>query len=215
MFGLFRVIRESPGKARENCGNKETLQLKCKMPRRGRKLCMLLSCLKSELLPYLPSTGEKPKDHAFQEVIGIETWLQTLSYSIFVCVSFSVMSDSFVIPWTVSHQAPLSTGILQARKLEPFPSLGDLPDPGIKPRSPASQADPLPSEPPGKGSLLSLNQPQSQTFVMGKWVQIFNPTDTLTQSTGKPVKSQLHTLALRMFRTRILQGRMPLSPPDT
>ena len=32
----------------------------------------------------------------------------------------------------------------------PFPSPGDLPDPGIKPRSPASQANFLPSEPPGK-----------------------------------------------------------------
>ena len=31
-----------------------------------------------------------------------------------------------------------------------FPSLKDLPDPGIKPRSPALQADSLPSEPPGK-----------------------------------------------------------------
>ena len=32
----------------------------------------------------------------------------------------------------------------------PFPSPGDLPDPGIKPRSPALQADALPSELPGK-----------------------------------------------------------------
>ena len=32
----------------------------------------------------------------------------------------------------------------------PFPSPGDLPDPGITPRSPALQADALPSEPPGK-----------------------------------------------------------------
>ena len=32
----------------------------------------------------------------------------------------------------------------------PFPSPVDLPDPGIKPRSPALQADTLPSEPPGK-----------------------------------------------------------------
>ena len=31
-----------------------------------------------------------------------------------------------------------------------FPSLGDLPDPGIEPRSPALQADALASEPPGK-----------------------------------------------------------------
>ena len=33
---------------------------------------------------------------------------------------------------------------------EIFPSPGDLPDPGIEPRSPALQADALPSEPPGK-----------------------------------------------------------------
>ena len=34
----------------------------------------------------------------------------------------------------------------------PFPSPGDLLDPGIEPRSPALQADALPSEPPGKPS---------------------------------------------------------------
>ena len=32
----------------------------------------------------------------------------------------------------------------------PFPSPGDLPDPGIKPESPTRQADPLLSESPGK-----------------------------------------------------------------
>ena len=32
----------------------------------------------------------------------------------------------------------------------PFPSPGDLPDPGIEPRSPALEADALTSEPPGK-----------------------------------------------------------------
>ena len=43
-------------------------------------------------------------------------------------------------------------GILQARILEwvAFPSPGDLPDPGIKPRSPTLQADSLPAEPQGK-----------------------------------------------------------------
>ena len=33
----------------------------------------------------------------------------------------------------------------------PFPSPGDLPDPGIEPGSPSLQADALPSEPPGEG----------------------------------------------------------------
>ena len=43
-------------------------------------------------------------------------------------------------------------GILQGRILEwePFPSPGDLPNQGIKPRSPILQADILPSQPPGK-----------------------------------------------------------------
>ena len=42
-------------------------------------------------------------------------------------------------------------GILQARVLEWVAiSPGDLPNPGIKPESPALQADALPTEPPGK-----------------------------------------------------------------
>ena len=41
-------------------------------------------------------------------------------------------------------------GILQARVAFPFPSLGDRPNPGIEPRSPALQAYSLPAEPPGK-----------------------------------------------------------------
>ena len=39
---------------------------------------------------------------------------------------------------------------------QPFPSPGDLPNPGIEPRSPALQADSLPAEPPGVGSLFLL-----------------------------------------------------------
>ena len=35
----------------------------------------------------------------------------------------------------------------------PFPSPGDLPDPGIEAGSPVLQGDSLPSEPPGKGSI--------------------------------------------------------------
>ena len=37
----------------------------------------------------------------------------------------------------------------------PFPSPGDLPDPGMEPGSPALQADSLPSEPPGSILILS------------------------------------------------------------
>ena len=51
-----------------------------------------------------------------------------------------------------SLQAPLSMGFSRQEYWSglPFPSPGDLPDPGIEPRSPALQADALPPEPPGK-----------------------------------------------------------------
>ena len=58
----------------------------------------------------------------------------------------------FVTPWTVAHQAPPSMGFSRQEYWSglPFPSPGDLPHPGIKPRSPALQADALTSEPPRK-----------------------------------------------------------------
>ena len=62
------------------------------------------------------------------------------------------MSALFVTPWTVAHQAPPFMGFPRQEYGSglPWPSPGDLPDPGIKPGSPALQADALTSEPPGK-----------------------------------------------------------------
>ena len=65
----------------------------------------------------------------------------------------------FATPWTVAHQTPPS---MEFSKQEywsglPFPSPGDLPDPGIEPRSPALQADVLSSEPPGKPVGMKVN----------------------------------------------------------
>ena len=55
-------------------------------------------------------------------------------------------------PWTVARQAPLSMGFSRQEYWSglPFPSPGDLSNPGIEPRSPALRADALPPEPPGK-----------------------------------------------------------------
>ena len=67
------------------------------------------------------------------------------------------MSETFVTPWTVAHQAPLS---MEFPKQEywsgfPFSSPGNLPDPGIEPRPPAlaggffttkSSGKPIPTE---------------------------------------------------------------------
>ena len=56
----------------------------------------------------------------------------------------------FATSWTVAYQAPPSMGFSRQEQWSglPFPSPGDLPDPGIEPRSPASRADALTSEPP-------------------------------------------------------------------
>ena len=63
-------------------------------------------------------------------------------------LSHSVLSNS-ATPGTVAHQALLPMGTLRQGYWSglPCPPPGDLPDPGIEPRSPALQVDPLPSEP--------------------------------------------------------------------
>ena len=55
-------------------------------------------------------------------------------------------------PWTIALQASLYMELSRQEYWSglPCPPLGDLPNPGIKPRSSTSQADSLPSKPPGK-----------------------------------------------------------------
>ena len=65
------------------------------------------------------------------------------------------MSNS-AAAWTAACQAPLSMGFSRlllycvVTSALPFPSPGDLPEPGIEPGCPTLQADALSSEPPGK-----------------------------------------------------------------
>ena len=73
--------------------------------------------------------------------------------SVLLCCAYSLSHVwLFVTPWTVTHKAPLSMGILQVWILEwvPCPPPGDLPDLGVEPRSSALQAESLPAEPSGK-----------------------------------------------------------------
>ena len=69
--------------------------------------------------------------------------------------SCSVVFDSFVTTFTIAHQSPLSLGFPRQEYWSglPFPSLGDLPKPGIKPESPSFQADSLPLS--HQGSLMN------------------------------------------------------------
>ena len=86
-----------------------------------------------------PSNVEKVKKCKGLHKDEVFTWV----LSRFGCVRL------FETPWTVAHQAPLSMGLSRQEYWSglPFCSPGDLPDPGIKPRSPALQADSLTSEP--------------------------------------------------------------------
>ena len=77
-------------------------------------------------------------------------------YGLMSLVSDRIRSDQplsrvqlFTTLWTVAHQAPLSMGFSRQEYWSglSFPTSGDLPNPGIKPKSSTLQADSLPSEP--------------------------------------------------------------------
>ena len=77
---------------------------------------------------------------------GEEAMKQALAWRKVKVKSLSRVRLSVTL-WTVAHQAPPSTGLSRQEYWSglPFPSPGDLPNPGIKPRSPALQADALTS----------------------------------------------------------------------
>ena len=101
---------------------------------------------------YLPNPGMEPTSPVLQADFLPLSQEGSHTETMCVCVSRSVMSD-FCSPMDFkAHEAPLSMefSMQECWSRLPFPSPGDLPDPGIEPRSPALQADALPSEPPGK-----------------------------------------------------------------
>ena len=79
-----------------------------------------------------------------------------------VCPVASVLS-SFATPWTAAHQAPLSTEFPREEYHSglPFPTSGDLPDPGIEALSLALQADSLPLKPSGNVQ----KHPKQKTYI--------------------------------------------------
>ena len=77
-------------------------------------------------------------------------------------------------PWTVAYQAPASMGFSRQEYWSglPFPSPGDLPDPGIEPWSPSLQGDALTSQPPGKPFKQQRDPSFSQCIWARSWVQV-------------------------------------------
>ena len=123
------------------------------------------------------------------------------------------MSNS-ATPWTVAHQAPLATGFSRQEHWSesPCPSPGDLPDPGVKPGSPALQVDALPSEPPGKltGYLnVELFQTVSITFPS---IIILNPMEYRSQtlSMGTKLSQEKGSDYPKTWESPLLQNFPPL-----
>ena len=85
------------------------------------------------------------------------------------------MSDSSTTLWTVAHQVPLSMGFSRQEHQSglPFPSPGDLPNPGIKPTSPALVDEFFTIEPPGKpthSNKLRITTISSPPFKVQHWL---------------------------------------------
>ena len=96
----------------------------------------------STLKKYKYSTGAH-----YHHLMDLPHWLFTTLWKS-ESVSRPVVSDS-AISWTEAHQAPLSMEFSRQEYWSrlPFPSSGDLPNPGIKPGFPAFQEDSLLCEP--------------------------------------------------------------------
>ena len=126
------------------------------------------------LLPYKWWTGVfkiEDKQSIFSQGFIVSPWgpdrerwhaCKGVFWKMCVCVCLCVFRCFshvwlFETPRTVAHQAPMSMGFSRQEYWSglPFPSPGNLPDPGIELGSPAWQADSLLSEPPEKASKLN------------------------------------------------------------
>ena len=119
------------------------------------KLCHWLFCFSS--LPRVSDGTFWPQ--WLHETIPIMN-LNLSIYHACVCLSECLCAlnclDFFVTLWTVAHQALLSMGVSRQEYWSglPCPPTGDLPDPGIKPKSPVLASRIFTTEPPGRPYLL-------------------------------------------------------------
>ena len=99
-------------------------------------------------------------------------WLPIWHWVLGMKVKVKLLSrvQLFATPWIVGHQAPPSMWFPRQEYWSglPFPSPGDLPDPGIEPESPTLQADALTYEPPGKPSRNEVVS-KNQNWTLNSW----------------------------------------------
>ena len=113
----------------------------------------------------------------------------------------------FATPWTVARQAPPSTGFSRQECWSglPFPSPGDLPDPGIKPESHTLQAGSLPSDPLG-----GLNADKKQEA--GIATLVFCSTGTFCHRSRSIARDQTYILLL--FSRSVVFDSLQLHGPQ-
>jgi len=121
--------------------------------------------------------------HSYSVLNPLLFSLQTLSSAVMLCRAY-VLSCVwlFVTLWAIARQAPLSVGFSRQEYWSrlPFPSPGDLPDPGIEPPSsvsPALQANSIPAEPSGKPVAVGLTWHYYLHYVCISESQIFGTSE--------------------------------------
>ena len=129
------------------------------------------------------------------------TWLNKYLIYCFTVFQFSSAqslscAQLFATPWTAGHQAPLSMRFSRQGYWSglPFPSPGDLPNPGIEPRSPVLQADSLLSELQGKPhSLLEKCKSKLQWDIISHQSEWLSSKSLQTINAGESVEKREHS----------------------
>ena len=113
----------------------------------------------------------------------------------------------FATPKTIAHQAPLSMGFPRQEYWSglPCPSPGDLPNPGIRPSSPAFAGRFFTIEPPGKLTILKTHL--LLTYHGGQW------SHTLALQIRKP-KCQTHSLSEVKAENQTLDSNLDCLAPE-
>ena len=107
----------------------------------------------------------------------------------------------FATPWTIAYQAPPSMGFSRQeyRSGLPFPSPGDLPNPGIEPGSPAFQVDALTAEPPREAPMAFPIQGSNLNVLSPVLADGFFITSTTCEAPNLSLPSYKHRTFLHLF----------------
>ena len=114
-------------------------------------------------------------------LVSIMSWIKVYRLSGVLCVCAKLLPSCLTLPLYGLYNLPAPSVHGFSRQEYwcqlPFPSPGDLPNPGIKPAFPALKSDSLPTEPPGKprvafSTVFDKDHQQSRDFPIYIWTQV-------------------------------------------